>query len=231
MPWKFSARKFTTLIQVKHQSWKSTNPSSRWARNFSGSFHIQTMARILIWRPLVQCTLKRCCGVCLVTDWRVVGGQQHLQLVVYRQAVKRSYSLAFITSADLGTCMKYQLLLFTCLRRRLINSMLIRWRLKMISCLMIHVWGNTLVKTAAPVSPTECGWQQDSHNSAPTLTISRDLQQLVSCQCKRDCKAPYKCCTEASLYVSLQMSRVAFSHWCHARARWGFTLGSKGKCI
>ena len=108
--------------------------------------------------------------------------------------------------------MKYQLLIFTCLARRLINRMLIRWRLKMISCLMIHVWGNTLVKAAAPVSPIECGWLKDSHNSAPTPTISRDLQQVVSCQCKTDCKAPYKCCTKRQPCMFLCRRQGSCSH-------------------
>eukprot|EP00745_Piridium_sociabile_P029609 TRINITY_DN48831_c1_g1_i4.p2 TRINITY_DN48831_c1_g1~~TRINITY_DN48831_c1_g1_i4.p2 ORF type:complete len:222 (-),score=27.38 TRINITY_DN48831_c1_g1_i4:119-784(-) len=63
-----------------------------------------------------------------------------------------------------------------------------------------HVWGNTLNKAPAPVSPTEWGWQQESPDSAPTPVyttipiISRNLPELVSCQCKTDCKAPCRCC-------------------------------------
>ena len=62
------------------------------------------------------------------------------------------------------------------------------------------VWGNALNKTPAPTSPTDWGWRQESPDSVPTPVyttlpiISRNLPELVSCQCKRDCKAPCSCC-------------------------------------
>lgn len=64
------------------------------------------------------------------------------------------------------------------------------------------MWGNTLVKQPDQVSPTEWGWQQESPDSAPTPvyittpTISRNLPELVICQCKTECKAPCKCCVQ-----------------------------------
>ena len=63
-----------------------------------------------------------------------------------------------------------------------------------------HVWGNMMEKSAQPVTVTEWGWQQVSHDVAPTPlyttipTLSNKIPELVTCGCSTLCKPPCTCC-------------------------------------
>ena len=62
-----------------------------------------------------------------------------------------------------------------------------------------HLWGNALNKSRSPASPIDWGWHQESSDSilTPVFTtlpiISKNMPELVSCQCKHECRAPCSC--------------------------------------
>ena len=62
-----------------------------------------------------------------------------------------------------------------------------------------HVWGNMLIKAVDPVPVKDWGWQQDSPESAPSPVftiipiISKNIPELVICNCKTVCKPPCIC--------------------------------------
>ena len=61
-----------------------------------------------------------------------------------------------------------------------------------------HVWGQALITCPDLPDPSSWGWYKNGNSWDPVWTtlppISKNLRDLVTCQCKKACKPPCKCC-------------------------------------
>ena len=60
-----------------------------------------------------------------------------------------------------------------------------------------HVWGQALITCPVLPEPSQWGWMKKETSWVPLWTtippISKGLKDLVTCQCKKECKPPCKC--------------------------------------
>ena len=105
---KSSCQAINNINHGRTPAMVADNRYSRWLRNFSGSIHRQSMARTPFLWHWWQCTLRRCCGVCLVSGRMVVLRLQHSLTVVSQLAAKLISSSVSTISVELRTCTRYQ---------------------------------------------------------------------------------------------------------------------------